>query len=193
MTVSAVASAPEQVALGEGAGGLGVTRAFLNTSALGLLPCDAGAADLTLGRRGYDLLAEPAPRELVGTAVTKFCSVRLDIDPVKPTPEGVPEDAAIYAEGTDAAGTAFGFSTSTSTSVLLQAVDDVPFGDQPLLLGLDVSVWLGELTLDDVTNDPEAAQAELDSHTASALAVYADLNDDRALDDDETTPLAVAR
>jgi hypothetical protein len=193
MTVSALASAPEQVALGESAGGLGVTRVFLNTSALGLVACDSGVADLTLGRRGYDLLAEPPARELVGTAVTELCSVRIDIDAVKPTPEGVPAGAALYAEGTDADGAEVSFSTSSSTSVLLQAVDDVPFGDQPLLLGLDVSVWLGQLSPDDAMSDPEGAQAELDSRTASALAIYADLNDNRALDDDETTPLAVAR
>jgi hypothetical protein len=193
LTVSAVASAPELVALGEQPGDLSVQRLFLNTSSLTLLACDSGAADVTLGRRGYDLLAEPAPRELVGTAVTKLCALRVDIDPVKPTPEGIPEDAALYAEATDATGATFSFSTATSSSVLLEAVGDVPFGDQPLLLGLDVSVWLGEVALADLENDPEAARASIDAQIAPALAVYADLNDNQVLDDDETDRLAIAR
>jgi hypothetical protein len=190
ITVTGVASEPELAALGDSQGGLGVSRVFVSTSSFSLLPCDAGASDLTLEPRGYDLLAEAVPREVVGTLVTDLCSLRLDIDPVAQSAlEGVPEGASLYVEGTDAAGTAFTLASESSTSLRLEAVDGVSFGDAPLLLGLDVSTWL-----DGVPLTPElalVASEQLVERLPGAFALYADENENQRLDEDETTPVAV--
>jgi hypothetical protein len=191
ITVTGVASAPERVALGDSQGGLGVSRVFVSASSFSLLPCDAGASDLTLEPRGYDLLAEAVPREVVGTLVTELCGFRLDIDPVAQNAlEGVPEGASLFVEGTDAAGAAFTLSSEASTSVRLAAVDGVSVGDVPLLLGLDVSAWLEGVPL-----TPELAEMtseQLAERAPAAFALYADTNDNQSLDEDETTPVAVA-
>jgi hypothetical protein len=191
ISVTAVASTPDAVSLGEAQQGLGVARAYLSASSLSLLPCDDGAAELVLPARSYDLLGSPAPRERVATAVTELCGLRLDIDSLRQNePEGVPQGATLYAEGEDAEGIAFAFSTPTASSILLEAVADMPFGDEPLLLALDVSAWLADVPIDEFTTDAEGVQTLVDSRTASALAVYADLDDDQLLDEDETRPVA---
>ena len=191
VTVTAVASAPDVAALGESQGGLGVSRVFVSSSSFRLLPCDSGSANVTLEPRGYDLLAEAKPRESVGTLVSDWCGLQLDIDPVaRNAAEGVPEGASLYVEGTDAAGAAFALTSEASTSVLLEAVDGVSFGSVPLLLGLDVSAWLEGVPL-----TPELASMaaeQLVERAPTALALYADANDDQSLAEDETTPVAVA-
>jgi hypothetical protein len=131
------------------------------------------------------------PREAVGTLVTDWCGLELDIDPVaKNATDGVPEGASLYVEGTDADGAAFALTSEASASVRLEAVDGASFGDVPLLLGLDVSAWL-----DGVPLAPELALTageQLVERASAALALYADPNDSQSLDDDETTPVAVA-
>jgi hypothetical protein len=191
ITVTGVASAPDVAALGESQGGLGVSRVFVSSSSFRLLPCDSGAAKVTLEPRGYDLLAEAKPREVVGTLVTDWCGLQVDIDPVaQNAAEGVPEAASLYVEGTDADGATFALTSESSTSVLLEAVDGVSFGDVPLLLGLDVSTWLEGIPL-----TPELAVTageQLVERAPAALALYADANQNQSLDEDETTPVAVA-
>lgn len=190
ITVTGVASARDVAALGASQGGLGVSRVFVSSSSFRLLPCDSGTAKVTLDPRGYDLLAEAVPREAVGTLVTDWCGLQLDIDPVaQNTAEGVPAGASLYVEGTDADDAAFALTSEASTSVLLQAVNGVSFGDVPLLLGLDVSVWLEGVPL-----TPELALMageQLVERAPAALALYADPNGNQSLDADETTPVAV--
>jgi hypothetical protein len=190
VTVTGVASAPEVAALGESQGGLGVSRVFVSTSSFRLLPCDSGSADITLGPRGYDLLADAVPREPVGTLVTDWCGLQLDIAPVaRNAAEGVPEGASLYVEGTDPEGTAFALSSSASTSVLLEAVDGVSFGRVPLLLGLDVSTWLEGVNLSPELGETTGEQ--LAERAPAAFALYADAEENQSLDEDETTPVAV--
>ena len=194
IAVTGVASAPDMVGLGEPGAGLGVSRLYLSSSALSIMPCAADAGDVTVGARGYDLLGEPAPGERIGTAVTELCAIRLDIDPVTQNAlEGIPDGAALYAEGTSTEEAAFSFSTPTSSSVLLEAVDGQPFGDVALLLGLDVSSWLAGVPVDEFASNPDAVQQLVDGRTSSAFALYADGNGNRTLDEDELTPVATAR
>lgn len=188
LTVTAVASAPEVAALGEAAGGLGVARAFVSTSSLSLMPCGSSASDVTLGARGYDLLQEPAPSERVTTATYELCGLRIDIDPVSES--GIPEEASLYVEGQDAAGEPFTFKSERSASLLFEPESGSSFGEQPLLLGFDVSVWLAGLPL-------PAEQAEMsaelfDAQLIGSAALYVDSNGDGQLDADEKTPVALA-
>jgi hypothetical protein len=189
VTVTAVASAPDVAAVGESQGGLAVSRVFVSTSSFRLLPCDSGSADITLEPRGYDLLAEAVPREAVGTLVTDWCGLQLDIDPVaRNTAEGVPKGASLYVEGTDADGAAFALSSAASTSVTLEALDGEGFGSAALLLGLDVSTWLEGLNL-----TPEQADMtgqELAERARTVFGLYADEDENQSLDEDETTPVA---
>lgn len=190
VTVTGVASAPEVAAIGESQGGLGVSRVFVSSSSLRLLPCDSGSADVTLEPRGYDLVAETVPREVVGTLVTDWCGLQLDIDPLaRNAADGVPEGASLYVEGTDPEGTAFALSSDASTSLRLEAVDGASFGRVPLLLGLDVSTWLEGVKL-----APELAEMtseQLVERAPAAFALYADANENQSLDEDETTPVAM--
>lgn len=191
LTVAGVASAPDVAAIGEAQQGLGVTRMYVSTSALSLMPCREGADDVTLGARGYDLLSEPAPSERVTTAVYDLCSVRVDIDPVSQSAaDGVPEGASLYVEGKDAAGEPFALSSERSVSLLFPAESGKSFGDQPLLLGFDASVWLAGIPLTEDLAD--AAQDLFDSQLVDSVALYVDSNGNQALDDDEQTPVARA-
>jgi hypothetical protein len=191
MTATGVASSPEIASIGEASGGLGVTRLYVSTSSLSVLPCSADASDIVLGARGFDLLTSPPPHETISTSVTELCGLRIDIDPVSQNAlDGIPEGAALYVEGTDAQGAAFALSSDTSSSILLEAVDGKAFGDTPLLLGLDVSSWLDGVSLaGDMTSQ---AQELLDVQTSAAIALYVDENENQSLDDDETTPVARA-
>jgi hypothetical protein len=195
MTVTAVASAPEVVSLGDSSGGLGVTRLYVSTSSLTTMPCSDDASDIVLGARGFDLLTSPPPHETISTSVTELCGLRLDIDPVSQNAlDGIPEGATLFAEGTDAAGEAFAFSTESSSSIVLEAVGGVAFGRRPLLLGFDVSTWLAGLPL--AAELPSRASQEhelLDEQALEAFALYVDENENLSLDDDEKTPVATVR
>jgi hypothetical protein len=192
MTVTGVASAPETASIGDSSGGWGVTRLYVSTSSLTTLPCSDDASDIVLGARGFDLLTSPPPHETISTSVTELCGLRLDIDPVSQNElDGIPKGVALYAEGTDAEGTAFTFATGSSSSILLEAVGGVAFGERPLLLGFDVSTWLAGLPLAAELPDRENQERELlDEQTLGAFALYVDANDDQKLDEDEQTPVA---
>src|SRR5688500_2705836 len=73
MSLTGVSSAPDLVGVSEATEGLGVSRLYVSTSTLTVMPCSGDANDVVLGARGYDLLTSPAPRELIGTAVTELC------------------------------------------------------------------------------------------------------------------------
>ena len=203
LTITALASDPNLAAIEEPQQGLGVTRAFVSTSALRLTPCRASARDITLGGRGYDLLQ--APTERVTTAVGELCSLRLDIDPVfESASEGIPEGASLHVEGRDAAGEPFALSSQSSMSLLFTAEEVTSFGEQPLLLGFDLSLWLAGLALPDTMADmsdttgcaeadADAIAKSFDSQLLDAAALYVDSDGNGALDEDEQTPVARAR
>jgi hypothetical protein len=191
LSASAIALDPEIASVGEPQGGLGVTRVYLSLSSLTLVPCHADAQEIVLGPRGYELLAEPPPRELVSTSVTKLCQVRFDIDPLSQNAaDGVPEGSAIYVEGTDAEGAELQLASDSSSSVTLSSVDGEGFDGVPLLLAFDVSVWLEGVTLTKLEQVPDAVHELVDSHTESAFSLFADLNGDQQLQQDETPPVA---
>lgn len=194
MTVTGVASATELASIGEASGGLGVTRLYVSTSSLTTTPCRDDASDIVLGARGFDLLTSPPPHETISTSVTELCGLRLDIAPVSDNAlDGIPEGAALYAEGTDAAGEAFAFSSERSSSISLEAVGGVAFGERPLLLGFDVSTWLAGLPLAPELPDRASEEQELlEAQARGAFALYVDENENFALDDDEKTPVAKA-
>jgi hypothetical protein len=191
VTVTGVASAPEVAAIGEAQGGSLVTRAFVSASSLSLMPCRDSAGAVSLGARGYDLLSDPAPSERVTTAVYELCGLRVDIDPVSESAtDGVPPGSSLYVEGQDAAGEAFSLSSERSVSLLFEAEDGSSFGEQPLLLGFDLSIWLAGLPLPEEYAD--AALDLFDAHLVDSAALYVDSNGNQALDDDEQTPVARA-
>jgi hypothetical protein len=187
MTVTGVASAPELASIGEAAGGSSVKRLYVSTSSLTTMPCREDASDIVLGARGFDLLTSPPPHETISTSVTELCGLRIDIDPLSQNAlEGIPEGAAVYAEGTDAAGMPFAARSERSSSIRLEAVGGVPFGERALLLGFDVSAWLSGLSFSGDMADEEL----LSEQTSAAVALYVDQNENLSLDEDEKTPVA---
>lgn len=189
LTVRAVSSDPVAVAIGESDGGVTVTRVFVSASALSLLPCDDAVAPLVLEARGYELVSESPFGERVTTAVSEFCGVRLSVDPLtRNEAEAVPEGASLHLEGTDASGDPFTLSSSGSFSLLLETDEQTAFGEVPLLLGFDVAVWLAGLPLPEDMTDMAAQTFE--DQLDAAVALYVDEDEDGALDDAESTPIA---
>jgi hypothetical protein len=192
VTLMGVASAPDVAAIGEAQGGLGISRAFVSASALSLIPCTTGASDIVLDARGYDLLTRPAPIERVTTAVLELCGLRLDIDPVaQNATEGIPRRASLYVEGKDSTGADITLESESSVSLLFEADTTSGFGEQPLLLGFDLSIWLAGLPLPAEMADASAER--FDSQLLDSAALYVDANANQALDDDEQTPVARAK
>ncbi|HYP89187.1 MAG TPA: hypothetical protein VEQ59_13565 [Polyangiaceae bacterium] len=179
LTVTGIASAPDVASIGEPQGGLGVSRAFLSTIALRFEPCDAGAADVSLAPRAYDLLSEPAPSETITTAVQALCGLRVDIGRATSSVDGVPDDATLYVEGTLDDGEPFSSASEATSTLRFEAGSSGSFGDQPLLLGVDVSSWLADRT---ASSDP------LSEGLVGAAALYIDANGNGELDDDEQEP-----
>ena len=191
MAMVGTASAPELVAVGETQGGLGVTRAFLSASAVTLVPCEANVSGLELGARGYDVLQDPPMSERVTTGVVAFCGVRLELDPVTSSArEGIPEGATMYVEAEASDGTAVTLTSEGSSSLLLEAEEGKSFGEQPLLLGIDVSLWLAGLPLPEEM--AEMATELFEAQLQGAAAIYVDANGNQALDADEQTAVARA-
>lgn len=191
LTVRAVSSAPELVAVGEPQGGIGVSRAYLSSSALSFLPCSERVEDLTLGARSYELVHQPPWSELVSTAVSEFCGVRLDLDPLDENRlKDVPKGASLYVEGTDGNGEPFTLTSESSFSLLLETEQDQSFGEVPLLLGFDTSVWLAGLPLAEELATMSVEM--LDEQLRASVALYVDADDDGELDEDETAPIARA-
>lgn len=190
LRLTATSSQPEVAAPGPGAGGLGVTRVFVSSSLLSLLPCKKEAAAVALAPRGYDLLLEPAPSEYVSTAVTELCGLRLDIDPLTQNgSEGVPDGASLLVEGTDATGaSSFRLASGRSWSLLLESPTGASFGDRPLLLAFDLSTWLAGLPL--AQEGADVALDVLESRVEAALGLYIDADDDGIVDDEERAAVA---
>lgn len=192
LTVTAVASAPDVASVGDAQGGLGVSRAFVSASAITLVPCLADAGSVPLGARGYELLAQPPASERVTTAVSKLCGIQLDIDAVDATTSpDLDQGTTLYVEAQDPDGAPITLKSERAHALLLEAEQGESFGEQPLLLGVDVSLWLAGLPLPENMSDEQAAQ--FDAQLDDAVALYVDSNGNQALDDDEQTPVAHAR
>ena len=191
LTVTAVTSDPNVASTGESQGGLGVSRAFVSASAVTLLPCSRDAGALDLGARGYELAQDPPMTERVTTAVAELCGLRVDIDPVDAVAaEGIEPGTTLYVAARDADGNDVTLSSDQSLSLLFEAESGASFGDQPLLLGFDVSTWLAGLPLPEEMADESATV--LDSQLLGSAALYVDRNLNHALDADEQTPVARA-
>jgi hypothetical protein len=183
-TVRAVSSDPSEVAVGEPDGGRAVTRAYVSTSAVTLLPCNEGVASLELEPRGYELVAESPDRERITTAVQNFCCLRLDVEPNE-------EDVSLQVEGTDVDGAPFTISSAASFSLLLETKEDESFGNWPLILGVDVATWLDGLPLAEDMSD--LASSALEEQLAGAVSLYLDEDEDGVLDAEESRPILRAR
>lgn len=192
LTLTAVTSQPDIAAIGEPDGGLGVTRAYVATSAVSLVPCREDAASIVLSARGYDLLSTPPPGEVVTTAVNEWCAIQIDLDPVTTAQaQDLPDGVTLAVEAKDADDTSLLFTSARSKSLRFTSETAAGFPSTTLLLGFDVARWLAGLPLP----EPDMTKEEgdlLDSQLATAVELYADLNDNQALDEDETTPLARA-
>jgi hypothetical protein len=191
LTVTAVASDAKVAAPAESPGGLAVSRAYVSASAVTLLPCLSDASALGLGARGYELAQDPPMTERITTAVSEYCGLRVEIDPVDDVAaEGVEPGTTLYVAARDAAGNDVTLTSDRSVSLLFEAESDASFGDQPLLLGFDVSTWLAGLPLAEEMADESALQLAAQLPTSAAL--YVDRNLNHALDADEQTPVARA-
>lgn len=185
LTVQGVASAPDVAAIGEPEAGLGVTRAVLRVSGVKLEPCRESVNELVLAPRAYELLDTPAPSESVSTAVQELCGLQVDIEPSSTSQvDGVPEAATLYVEGSDEKGEAFALTSDAVTSLRFETDQSASFGEQPLLLGIDVSTWLADLPRDEDVSEQLADQLK------GAAALFVDGNGNGKLDDDEQTPIA---
>jgi hypothetical protein len=188
--VTAYTSQPEIAAVGASAGGLVITQAFVSASGLALSACREGVAALALPARGYDLLAVPPPSELITTAVSEYCELRLDLDPVEYNARGdVPPGACLFVAGALADGTPFTIESSESVGLRLTTEPGTHFGEEPLLLGFDLGVWLAEV------NPPSPrAPIRLTMRTESAVKLFVDTNGDQLLGPDEAeSAVAVTR
>ena len=189
IVVRGVATQSGVAAVGEPQGGLGISRAFVSMSSLTLMPCREGAREIILSGRGYDLLSDPPNAEIISTAVTELCGLRFDIDPLEQNvTEGVPEEAALFVQGTDAAGTPFELASDRSLSLLLEAGDGYSFGQLPLLFTFDLSLWLAAIPMGEGLE--ELGLEAFEAQAAPSVALYVDSNENYALDADEQTPVA---
>jgi hypothetical protein len=181
LTLSAVASDPEVAALGEPAGGLGVSRVFMGTSGVRFEACSENVAALELDPRGYELASDPAPGERVTTAVSDYCKLRIEI-----SRWGDPVDASALIDATDADLEPRAFVSESSSSLVFETDRSESFGAEPLLLGLDVSIWLAGLPAEDDESSTELLETQL----RDAATLYVDVNGNGALDDDDRALLS---
>lgn len=186
LDVLATTSAPDVAAIGDSRGGLGVSQAFVNAKSITLVPCEQPDAGITIDPRAYDLLSTPPLAENVTTAVSDFCTLTLDVaSAADGGSEDAPGGAAFYVAGSDADDKPLELSSSEAASLVLRSETGASFGDQPLLLGFDLGVWLaGNVTAADA--DPASLAAQF----ADSVALYVDENGNHALDDDERAPVA---
>ena len=191
VVVTAISTEPDVAVAGEPQGGLGVERAFVSMSSLTLTPCRQDASEIILSPRGYELVSERPNEELVETAVTDLCGLRLDVDPLaQNAAEGVPEGASLYVAGSSAAGMPYELASEQSLSLSFEVEEDGSFGDQPLLLGFDLAVWLASVPVE--AGAEEVAQTFFEDQLHAAVALYGDSNGNHRIDDDEQTPVATA-
>ncbi len=180
LSVAGTTSAPDAAAIGESEGGLGVERAVVRATAVTLSACRADTADLTLGARAYDLLSQPPASELVLTAATELCRIRVEIDASKRNQlENVPDAASLYVSGVTHQGERVEWSSPRSFSLVFDAGEEHSFGADPLLLGFDLAAWLASLPVPDGLEDEELERFEAQLRDAAAL--YVDRDGDGAL------------
>ncbi len=184
LTLQGVASAPEVASIGEPAEGLGVARAVIHARAVRFEACEKNVEPLVLDPRAYELLHDPAPSESISTAVSEWCGLQVDIGPARASETDEEPAAAIYVEVTDESGEAFTLTSDAVTTLRFETDAASSFGDQPLLLGVDVSKWLADLPLDGDASEQLAEQLK------SAAALYVDANGNGRLDDDEVDAIA---
>lgn len=96
----------------------------------------------------------------------------------------------MYVEAVASDGTAVTLTSERSSSLLLEAESGTSFGEQPLLLGFDVSLWLQGLPLPEEM--AEMSGELFDAQLQGAAAIYVDANGNQALDEGEETPVARA-
>lgn len=189
LTLEGIASAPEIAAIGEPAeGGLGVTRAVLRAGAVRFEACQKDVEELALAPRAYELAGDPPPSERVTTAVQELCGVQIDVEATGSNrAEAVPDAATLYVEVSDESGESSILTSEAALSLRFETEAASSFGEQPLLLGVDVSTWLADVPLDADVSEQLAQQLR------SSAALYIDANGNGALDDDERTPLAASQ
>jgi hypothetical protein len=189
LSLSARSSQPELVALGESEGGLAVSRVVVRATSITFGSCRTGVSDLVLDARAYDLLAKDAPYETVSTAVTELCRVEVDLGARSESSiGGLPEAATVFVDGEDELGAQLERSSERAFSLRFEAADG-PFRP-PLLLSVDLAVWLADLPPPEA--EEEATEATFVAQLVAASALYSDTDGDHLLDDDESTPLASA-
>jgi len=188
LQVSGVYLGSEAVASGDERGDFTISRALLSVDSLTFTPCAEGARAITLAPRVYDLLAAPPLGETVTTAVSEFCSLRVDLTPSPDiTEEGASSGDSLLYEAQDETEAKIAYAAEDSPSLTFTTEDGVSFGEQPLLLGFELSAWLTYLA-DGATSESVGLEPSLDE----VCALYVDSNGNDALDDDEQTPVAQA-
>ncbi len=189
LQVSGVYLGGRAVASGDERGDFTMSRALISVDSLTFTPCAAGSGPITLEPRVYDLRATPPFGETVTTAVSEFCTLRVDLTPSSEVKEhDTSSDESLLLEAQDETGAKVTYGGEDSPSLTFSADDDSSFGDKPLLLGFDLSVWLTYLAGEATSPLPGL----FDSSLTDVAALYVDSNGNDALDDDEQTPVAHA-
>jgi hypothetical protein len=181
-----VSSVGEKVVHGQGPA-IDLSRARLRLSAMELVPCRSGAASVVLEPRSYELMSTPAPSEVVSTSVPELCSLRIELEPDSNV-EGQAGEATLWVEGIATNGLARLFFANFTASLTFATDSAHSFGEQPLLLGIDLPKWLGDLPLNDTVNDDNSSE-DLAAQLKDAAALYVDKNGNGRLDENESTPL----
>lgn len=191
VVVTAISSDSDVAVAGEPRAGLGVERAFVSMSSLTLTPCLQDASEIILDPRGYELVSERPNEELIETAVTDLCGLRFEVDPLaQNATDGVPEGASLYLAGTSADGAPFEIETAQSWSLQFEVSSSQSFGQEPLLLGFDLSVWLAGVPLD--PGDEDLTQQAFEENLRGAVGLYRDDDGNGQLEGDEQTAVATA-
>jgi hypothetical protein len=185
LQVSGVYLGDSAIASGDERGDFTMSRALVSFGGMSLVPCASGAAEIGIAARVYDLMALPPLGEVVSTAVSEYCSLRVDLAPAPDAADGMPAGDSLFIDAQDASGSSAGgpLEAEDSPSLTFTADSGASFGDQPLLLGFDLSGWLSYLAGNAL--DPEHVALFDDSP-----ALYVDANGNGALDADEQTPIA---
>jgi hypothetical protein len=189
LQVTGVYLGPKAVASGDERGDFTLSRALISVDSMTFTPCAAGSGSIILEPRVYDLLADPPLGETVTTAVSEFCTLRVDLTPSPDvTEDGTSPSESLLLEAQDETEAKVTHGGEDSPSLTFTAEDDASFGDRPLLLAFDLSAWLAFLAGE--ATDPNPGL--FDSTLTDVAALYVDSNGNDALDEDEQTPVAHA-
>jgi hypothetical protein len=187
LQVSGVYLGDSAIASGDARGDFTMSRALVSFGGISLVPCASGAAEISIAPRVYDLMAMPPPGEAVSTAVSEYCGLRVDLAPAPDAADGMPKGDSLLFDVQDASGPVGPLEAEDSPSLTFTADAGASFGDQPLLLGFDLSGWLSYLAGSEL--DPEHPSL-FDGTLSDVSALYVDANANGALDTDEQTPIA---